>query len=103
MRSLLVCLITGFILAGCATTAGFEKRAASFNGKTEVDLIRTLGVPQQSYETGEKKFLTYSTSRFVMVPTAHGNLGNTLSCQITFEIDRGVVVGSSWRGNDCQA
>lgn len=100
---LLVCILAAIVLAGCATTSGFEKKVASFNGKSELDLIRALGTPQQSYAVEDKKFLTYSSSRFVMVPTAYGNIGNNLSCQVTFEIYQGMVVSWSWKGNDCQA
>jgi hypothetical protein len=89
--------------SGCATTSGYQKHLASFNGAAELDVVRTWGAPQQAYEIGERKFLSYSSSRNVIVPTAHGHIGNTLSCQTTFEIDKGVVVGSSWKGNDCRA
>lgn len=103
MRGLLVCVIAGFILSGCATTSGFEKKLASLNGITEADLIRSFGTPQQVYETDGSKFLTFTSSRFVMIPSAYGSMGNTRSCQATFEISQGVVVGSTFKGNDCRA
>lgn len=103
MSKLIFLLTVAVLLAGCATTGGYERKVASFHGVTEVDLIRVLGTPQQVYDAGERRFITYSSSRFVMVPTAYGNMGNTRSCQTTFELDKGIVVGSSWKGNDCKS
>lgn len=102
MKKLIMFICASF-LSGCATTGAYEKKLDVFNGASELDLIRAWGAPQQSYETGERKFLLYSSSRNVIVPTAHGPLGNTFSCKTTFEIDKGIVVGSSWSGNDCRS
>ena len=59
-----------------------------------------LGTPQQVYEEGGKKFLTYS--RFVTVPAEQGNIGNTKSCQATFEVEKGIVIGSTWKDDACK-
>ena len=43
-----------------------------------------LGTPQQVYEEGGKKFLTYSFSR--TVPAEQGSTGNTKSCQTPLKL-----------------
>lgn len=110
-------------LAGCATTANYEKILNSWIGNTELDLIRKWGPPQQSHETGGRKFLVYTSSRNVYIPgtepsytttvignTAYTNpVGGTpgenigLSCQTTFEISGDRIVSWRWEGNDCTA
>lgn len=52
-------------LAGCATTANYEKILSSWVGSMELDLVRKWGPPQQSYEAGGRKFLVYLSSRNV--------------------------------------
>jgi len=116
-------LLLVFLLLGCATTAGYEKKLASFNGATELELVRAWGPPQQTYETDGFKFLTYSSSRVISVPgmapnytttmtgnTAHtqrvggyGGMTASKSCQTTFELKDGIVVSSKWKGNDCKS
>ena len=112
-----------FALAGCATTANYEKILQSWVGETELNLIRKWGPPRQSYEAGASKFLVYSSSRNVYLPgtapsytttvignTAYTNpVGGTpgqnigLSCQTTFEISGERIVSWRWQGNDCTA
>jgi len=101
MKRTLILLIAAVALSGCATTSGYEKKLALFNGISESDLIMLLGTPHQVYETGDRKFLTYS--RFVTVPAAQGSIENTKSCQTTFEVEKGIVIGSTWKGNACKA
>jgi len=103
MIARLMCVVMVATLVGCATSAGLRTKLEGINGLSETDLVRSMGTPQQVYETEGAKFLTYSSSRFVMVPTASGSIGNTRSCQITFEINQGIVVGSTFKGNDCKA
>lgn len=116
-------LLLVIFLLGCATTAGYERKLASFNGATELELIRAWGPPQQTYETNGFKFLTYSSSRIISVPGVAPNytttvMGNTAytqrvggyggmtasrSCQTTFELKEGIVVSWKWQGNDCKS
>ena|SRR5713226_10404375 len=123
MRKALALTAILFSLAGCATTANYEKILNSWVGFTELDLIRKWGPPQQSYEAGGRKFLVYSSSRNVYLPgtapsytttvignTAYTNrVGGTpsqnigLSCQTTFEISSEKIVSWRWQGNDCTA
>jgi hypothetical protein len=123
MRKALVLTAILFVLAGCATTANYEKILSSWVGFTELDIIRKWGPPQQSYETGGRKFLVYSSARNMYLPgtapsytttvignTAYTNrVGGTpgqnigLSCQTTFEISDEKIVSWRWQGNDCTA
>jgi hypothetical protein len=110
-------------LAGCATTANYEKILASWVGSTELDLVRKWGTPQRMYETGDTKFLTYASSRNIYLPgtaptyqttyignTAYTNrIGGTpgqnigMSCITTFEVRNERIVSWRWEGNDCKA
>ena len=100
MKRTLIFLIAAVALSGCATTGGYEKKLATYNGISEMDLIMLLGTPQQIHEEGGKKFLTYSFSR--TVPAAEGDIKNTKSCETTFEVEKGIVIGSTWKGNACK-
>ena len=95
----------------------------SWVGATELDLIRKWGLPQQSYETGGRKFVVYTSSRSVYIPgtapsytttvignTAYTNpVGGTpgrnigFSCKTPFEISDDRIVSWRWQGNDCTA
>jgi hypothetical protein len=110
-------------LSGCATTANYEKMLSSWVGASELDLVRRWGPPTQSYETGGRKFLIYSSSQDVFLPgtaptytttvignTAYTNMvggtpGQTLSfsCRTTFEIHDERIVSWRWQGNDCRS
>ena len=100
MKRTLILLIAAVALSGCATKGGYEKKLATYNGISEIDLIMLLGPPQQVYKEGGKKFLTYSFSR--TGPAEQGSIGNTKSYQTTFEVEKGIVIGSTWKGNACK-
>ncbi|KAF1042229.1 MAG: hypothetical protein GAK35_02843 [Herbaspirillum frisingense] len=110
-------------LSACATTAGYEKRLNTWVGANEIDLVRQWGPPAQSYESGDRKFLTYANQRNVFIPGSSPSyqttfIGNTaytqpvggsspmnvsMSCMTTFEVAAGRIVGWTYRGNDCKA
>jgi hypothetical protein len=110
-------------LAGCATTANYEKMLNSWIGVQEIELVRSWGPPANSYSVGSNKFLVYNSSRSMVMPgvaptytaTTYGNTtyvnsaGGTpayqlnLNCQTTFEIQGERIVSYSWRGNNCTA
>ena len=110
-------------LAGCATTANYEKMLNGWVGAEEIDLMRKWGAPDKTYETGGTKFLTYVSSGNVYVPgvaptyqtTVIGNTVYTnrvggspaqnigLRCTTTFEVRNNKI--QSWQadGNYCVA
>jgi hypothetical protein len=89
-------------------------------GKSETDLVHTLGVPSRTYETGGHKFLAYSRSKLETIPgdPGFGPWGGwgwgggfgwggfppeivQRDCETTFDLLGGVVQAWSFRGNDC--
>lgn len=111
------------VLIGCATTANYEKKLNTWVGATELELVRTWGVPEQVYETGGQKFLVYTSSRRIWIqgtPPSYTatTIGNTtyknrtggspdqemeLNCRTTFELENDKVISWNWKGNDCLA
>ncbi|HHM5293883.1 TPA: hypothetical protein ACRMRV_006294, partial [Pseudomonas aeruginosa] len=111
------------VLAGCATTAKYENVLNSWVGSSEIDLIRAWGPPQQAYNSGESRFITYTNSSNIYMPgvspsyttTYYGNTAYTtssggspaqnipLSCTTTFELKNGVILSWQWQGNHCVA
>jgi hypothetical protein len=111
------------LLAGCATTAGYEQMLNTWMGSTEIDLVRKWGPPLGAYDGGGSRFLTWESSGQVYVPgtapsyqtqfignTAYttpvgGSPGYTVMkrCRTTFELRNGVVSSWRWDGNACKA
>jgi hypothetical protein len=125
MRKALTLTVIAFMfaMAGCATTDAYERILQSWVGKTELELVRSWGPPQRTYETGGSKFIVFSSSRAVYVAgtppaysttivggTAYTNrIGGTpgqvigMRCQTTFELREDHVIAWQWHGNDCVA
>jgi len=107
--------------AGCATQAKYKKVLDTWVGSSELDLIRSWGAPVNTYEAAGRKFIMYSSSYNVALPgnnptyttnvignTAYTNsYGGTpgqnllMICETTFEVEEGIIVKWSYRGNDC--
>jgi len=114
-------LMLPLMVSGCATTGKYEKVLQSWVGSSELDLVRSWGPPQQTYEASDRKFLIYSSSNDMYLPgsgptyqtTVVGNTAYTnsyggtpamniqLSCTTTFEITADVITSWQWRGNNC--
>lgn len=119
----LIIIFCGIFLVGCATTANYEKILSSWVGATELDLIRTWGAPDNQFESGGIKFLTYQKSGNVYVPgtsptfstTMIGNTAYTsayggspayniqLNCKTTFEVKNERIISWRWEGNGCKS
>ncbi len=109
--------------AGCATTENYEKILRSWVGAEELALVRKWGPPQNVYENGGVRFLTYERSAQGYVPgtaptyqtTRIGNTYTTQAvggspgyaysqrCTTTFEVSSGRIVSWRWEGNACRA
>ena len=111
------------LLAACDPYALQRREAAltRFVGKTEPELVRSLGVPTRSFETGGRRFLAYDEGSVDIVsplepwrPPGFGWGGFgwgygggfpaqavQLLCETTFEVAAGRVIGFSLRGNAC--
>ncbi len=63
-------LVVAVTLAGCATTANYNKVAQSWVGATETDLIRAWGAPQYTYPLPNgDRFLVWDRSSSYTTPT----------------------------------
>ena len=76
-------------------------------GKSESDLVRSVGVPDRRYTTGNLTFIAYDHS-FQWANTAGGRnwgFGSTdihsASCEVAFELDSGVVSSYQLHGDGC--
>lgn len=116
-------LLIAAALSACATTAGYEKILNTWIGSQEIDLVRSWGPPQQTYEVGGRRFLVYSSRRTVYLPgtaptyqtTIVGNTAYTnaiggspgmavdKTCITIFELEGTRIVSWSHKGNDCKA
>lgn len=111
------------LLAGCAAHALAERRAylTSLVGESEAALVRQMGVPTRTFETGGEKFLAYDTRHVDVVPGFYPppwygpGFGPwwgypyawsppaviARSCETTFEIKENKVASFSMRGDGC--
>jgi hypothetical protein len=110
--------IWAVLQSGCSTQAGYEKVISSWMGAPEEELVRKLGPPESSYAVGATKFLSYSESGTVQLPSqaptytaigsqlvpSGGYRGATIAmgCTAVYEVTNGVVSGWSYRGNQCK-
>lgn len=108
-------------LTACAVGPSLEQRLATYVGKTELQLVSTLGVPTNTYEVGGVKFLQYGERRVIALPDSYpgppfgplgplgpgyyGGFGYTsyvpVRCDVTFAVRNGRVEGFSYRGDGC--
>jgi hypothetical protein len=123
MKRTLLLSIACLILAGCATTANYEKMLDTWVGAPELELVRSWGPPIRSYETSGRKFLVYQSNRNVVIRGTAPSytttfVGNTafinpvggspsrnveFKCQTTFELSEAKVVSWRYEGNDCKS
>ena len=92
---------------------------ASLVGQPETEVVRQLGVPTRSYETGGRKFIAYDERRTELIPQApfiggfgyfgygYGGFGGLPAqliergCETTLEVAGGRVVSWTLRGSAC--
>ncbi len=102
--------------AGCATGPTLEQRLLPFVGRSEGDLVASLGVPERTYEVEGRKFLTFEDRRSFIVAgdpflyRGYSRFGPYFSppgyiartCEITFAVRGGRVESFSFRGDGCR-
>lgn len=123
MQKLLLGLILICAISGCATQKKYQSILNTWLGASENQLISSWGPPDNVYESDSSKFLTYTTSRNVVLGQTNASytttvIGNTaytagsggspgrnynMSCRTTFEIRAGKIFRWSYKGNDCTA
>ena len=122
-----VALACALALGACAYPN--PQHVAAMNalvGKSEADLVRTLGVPSRTYDTGGHRFLAFSRSKLETIPgdPGFGPWGGGFwggpywgggwggwggfppeivqrDCETTFDLLSGTVQSWNFRGNDC--
>ncbi len=67
MRSLI--LLPVLALGACATGPSFSERMALLVGRSEADLVQTLGVPVRTHEADGQRFLEFEERRTVLYPS----------------------------------
>ncbi len=108
MTGLAVALGGALLLQGCASREGFEARMGQYVGRSETDLVASLGVPLRSFQAGNRTFLQYERRSITADAGpgwgwAGGVSVQTWDCATTFEIIDGKVASFTSRGNDCIA
>ena len=111
------------ITGGCATTAGYERVLNTWVGASEASLVNSSwGIPDGSYQTGGRKYLTYNSSRAYTTPVStelncssshagatycdtsmYGGTTYNYSCKTTFYVEINRVIGYKFKDNDCTA
>ena len=118
-RATLVALL---LLSACDPYALQRRQAAlaAYVGQSEADLVRSFGVPTRSFDAGGHRFLAYDQGSVDIVPPLYpwrpygwgGGFGYGYggdfpaqvvqrTCETTFEVAGGRVIGFSLRGNAC--
>lgn len=104
-------------LSACAIGPSIDERLSAFVGRSELELVSTLGAPSRSYDTGGQRFLSYEEQRTVAVPGGfvggpwgyrrglYGGFSTTayapVQCDVTFGLREGRVVSYTYRGEGC--
>lgn len=122
MRRIIAILLL-FGTAACATTEKYEARLNAWLDRPEGALIEAWGPPNSFYESGGKKYLSYTSSTTGYVPGTAPSyrsriVGNrvytdsyggtpgwiyNLHCRTTFTVEDGVIKSWRWQGNDCKS
>ncbi|KXV52409.1 hypothetical protein AD946_13780, partial [Gluconobacter thailandicus] len=68
-------------------------------GKSEVDVVRQFGVPSRSYQTEGHSFLAYIENETQYSGGGFPSTYYNTTCQTTFELVTGHVVGWTMRGD----
>jgi hypothetical protein len=117
----LICAL--LVLAGCATSANYQKNLNAWVGEDESALVTKWGKPNKTYEVDGLTYLVYNTSGEASSPGINTDSQNTVagtsifggangwipsltfwsSCQTTFEIQKGKVVTFEFKGADCRS
>lgn len=118
MRPILLLLLT---LAACANPRLAERDAylAQFVGQPEAEVVRQLGIPHRTLETGGSRFIAYlerrqEVARPLPMFMPYNRFGGMMLseralydqvverfCEITFEIAAGKVAAYRFHGNGC--
>jgi hypothetical protein len=117
MRTL--CLAALLALSACAQGPSRQQVLAGLIGAPETEVVRVMGIPTRTFETGGHKFLGYLERRADYIPAGPffwggsgwygGGFGYAAfppqvierACETTFDLVGNRVVTYSLRGNAC--
>jgi hypothetical protein len=113
----LLIVITLLFISGCKTTTGYKQIMQTWQGATELELIRTIGAPNSTHTSNGIKFLvydrSYTTKKSYYSSYDFDNYGgsgysypiggDTYSCITTYELENGIITNIKWVGNNCKA
>ena len=99
-------LVTVLVLAGCVLAANYQAKLQTWVGKSEIELVESIGPPDSWYEVAGSKFISYNRQRGVTYIRTVGPMsavGIPSWCKTTFQIRDSLV--SSWQvqGNACRS
>jgi hypothetical protein len=110
-------LLLPLVVAACATEPPLAVRLQPLVGKTEAELVQTLGVPNATYVAGGDRFLQYEDQTSTIYPGdpywggRYRRFGGpiyspplvvTRTCAITFALRDQRVASFTFRGNGCR-
>jgi len=121
MKWVLICCV--LLLAGCATTANYEKALQSWVGSSADRLVEAWGPPQSSYKLSDGgqvlEYVNQGTAHGSNGPDAQGMYSGTtatyvqhqtpvyninLVCITRFTVNpQGIITNWAWQGNNCKA
>lgn len=119
MQKILIVLL--LFVSSCATEKNLRNILSQYNGLTKKQVVMKLGIPAKTYNVSGMEVLEYDFNKTSYVqPHTHvygnttrnnayvnaytyGGYYNTKYCNISFFIERGVVVHWRYEGNDCKA
>ncbi len=113
MMKIIPGILAFLLLAGCATTAKFEKRMNAKKGMTKSELIEDMGIPDKQYKADDYEIIEYNQSNTGSVPVVNiGTIGNqtyttqtmtsrTTSCKLEFKIINNIVTNYRYKGDMC--
>ena len=105
MNKLLILLLSVFLI-NCSTQKGYVEILDTWIGATEEELVQKWGVPSGQYNKSDGgKLLSFSSNRTIVLPGSSSTYGTiSLYCETTFDISSsGIILGYSFKGNDCYA
>jgi hypothetical protein len=120
IRSLTIVAVAALV-AGCGTTALMNGIIASWMGSPISDVVQSWGLPNQEVSIGGRKYYVWNYTKSGFIPqtstttgvmtnsgvltgqtTTSGGFAISGNCDRLLEVDvNDIVVGGSWRGNNC--
>lgn len=93
-----IVLVLAFLaLAGCESPQlKYQRRIQNFVGHTEEEVIQEMGAPDQTYQSGKTKFLTYQTnagSQGIILDSGI-MVNHARTCKTTFTIAESLEVAA---------